>query len=183
MRHLRPALLLALASAALSAHAAVVNFDAYTPVETKVNPLDSEGLTFTASYDAQYIWGDNRPGARNGTQSLIYGFSSTTITRTGGGAFTFGGLDYGQSFFSVPTDPLTVTLNLVGGGVQVFSLTSTQSFQTLTTTAEVTSVTLSQNSGYVAIDNVRFNEISSAVPGPAAALPFALMALRRRKRA
>ncbi len=165
MRHLRPAFLLALASAAVASQAAV----RYTFVGTFLGGQAAFTLT---------------------TGSLIT--TTTTIPRS---AFDSSRYGFGVDFFGVPLGTLnsvTFTPNAGGFGFgSVLNVNSTYfgndysdlfffgayDFESFGTHQGSGDSTLTVESVVPAAPTV------PTVPGPMAALPFALMALRRRKRA
>jgi hypothetical protein len=158
----------ALPLAASFADAAIVTFDSPNsgPVFQEYAgsvPYKDNGLTFASNY-SRYVWLPGAgQGAANGTQVLENGYSELTISASSGVDFTFSGLDYGQGIYHDISAPLTITLNLAGGGTSVFNLISTESFQAFAPGSTlVSSVTLSNTGGYLAIDNVDVGGVPEA---------------------
>jgi hypothetical protein len=126
------------------------------------------------------VWGDlNEQGARDGTPVFIYGFATQTIRTTDGSPFSLEQLDIGLSFFTNPSENVTVTLNFAGGGSSSFNLSLTQNFQTLILNASnLSSIQISSPNtslGYVALDNIVFNEPAN-LPEPSTLALFGMAA-------
>ncbi len=198
MRTLRSVSLLAIASCALSAHAAVIDFDdldgsGYTFVN------DYQGYTFAGLYS--YSQGNNAadyantyafPSQANAIANA-YGHNPTSFSS--GTAFSFAGGYFGSYGYANDYAGYSATGLLIEGlrnGAVVGSVTTSLGANGLSYVA----------TGFSNVDEVRFTGLgaqdpqfsyyfidslnvgaASAVPGPMAALPFALMALKRRKRA
>jgi len=158
----------------------VATFNDIAPYTSAYSPatIDDHGLMFATGYYEAVYPASGEQGAGDGTRVLVNGYSALTITAVNGGDFLFDSLEYGQSFFTNPTDPLTITLNLAAGGTEVFDEISTDSFQTLTADVMVSSVVVGENSGYVAIDNVTYGKASSvSEPGGIAVFGVGLAGL------
>ena len=145
----------------------IATFNDIAPYTSVYSPgtIGDHGLTFATGYYEAVYPASGEQGANDGSRILVNGYSALTITAKNGENFLFDSLEYGQSFFTNPTDPLTITLNLAAGGTEIFDEISTDSFQTLTADVMVSSVVVGANSGYVAIDNVTYGA-TSAVPEP-----------------
>ncbi len=178
---LRSVSLLALACAALSASAQnlVVNGDfstgSFAPdwsVSGSNVSLENNGVGFTTPYA--------RFGAIGSTGTL-----SQTIATSTGSSYTF-------EFDLINSGGTPNSFVASFGGSTVLSLLDSPSFgvthfsySVLATSGSTTiSFTGRQDPSFYRLDNVSVTPLSTAaVPGPLAALPFALMALKRRKRA
>jgi hypothetical protein len=150
------------------------------------------GLNFKGAF-FQAVYGDQvEQGAHNGTDVLINGYTTEFTSKTDGGTFTLNSFDIGLSFYTNPTDTVTLTLNYLGGGSTTSVLNLTQNFQTVTVNAaNLTSVDLGTPTlgGYIALDNISYDAPISA-PEPstlvmiASAVPLGIgWWLRRRRRA
>lgn len=162
----------------------------------------SGGLTFTFNSYAYLIGTDysgtdqNSGFAINGTDYLM-SYQNITITKTGGGTFSLNSLDMAPWEDYSYIDQAVLTGARSGSG----SVSKTVTFASATQNSDnvsgndftnyllsgfdnLTSVTISHASGYLAIDNVKFNE-TSAVPEPSSiallGLAFAGFAAVRRR--
>lgn len=126
-------------------------------------PYHEGGLVFASNY-SRYVWLPGAgQGASNSTQVFENGYSVLTITAWDGLDFALSALDYGQGIYSDVSAPLTITLNLAGGGSTAYDLTSTGSFQTFAPGGvSVTSVTFSNTGGYLALDNIDVSGVPEA---------------------
>ncbi len=170
--------LLCVAVLVSAAAASTVTFNSFTPLDTCLNTVSSEGLTFTnttspCSGNYMYVWDGNAPNS-NGTPALIYGFyNDVAITKTGGGTFTLNNFQATISFYdSLTTDTITVTEHFQGGGQNQQMLTLFQGLQTYTLNAsnlvELDISGLASQSGYWLLDNINYN--GGSVPEPASLL-------------
>ena len=201
------------------ASAAVVTFDSFRSATTipAFGPHYAEaGLNFDVFSEGgapEQIGsfgyaGVSAPYDADPTGAAIFVNASTakiTISKTGGGAFTFNSIDLTDAY-NGQANPPRVTYNLAydyvdGGGSHsaVFALDNLQGLQTFTLNlAGVLSLTIrtgdtNQNLGPgVQLDNVRFNESTvptTGVPEPASwalmivGFGFAGVAMRRRRTA
>ena len=168
---------------AVSAHASVVTFDSYSPLNTLFSSTSDGGLDFAASSSGfAYVWDGNSPNS-NGTPNLILGLGDSdtiTITRSGGGVFDLNSIDFAISWFSTDASD-TIFIN---GSPLVITSTLTTYGLNLVGVSSVTITGLSSDSGYWLADNIVYNAATS-VPEPSslalAALACAAMACRRRR--
>ncbi len=196
MRILRSALLLALASCALAAQAAVIDFENLAGTGQGDDSAMFYGPSVVSGgfrFDAGSLASAGPAGPSfglnyTGSIALLEDspFGTITMTQVGGGAFSLDGIDLANLYTDVLPQGSTVTFtgSLVGGGAvfQSFTLAQGNGLQTFAFTgfSGVTSVSWTQDFPFHQFDNVVVS--AAAVPGPLAALPFALIALRRRKR-
>ncbi len=183
----------------LSAQADTVNFnglgDAGVPNDGTIG-----GLQFHTDF-FQYTRTDaseaSAPGAQNGTDVFINGFSTETITLANGQPFTLNSYDIGLSYFTDPTAAVTVTYNYAAGGSSSTTFTLGKFFSSeVVNQANLASVQFSQpsgnsgnsgNSGYIALDNIVFDAsvVTTPEPGSIALLVTGSLTgaafLRRRK--
>jgi len=165
MRILRSVSLLALASSALSAQAVTISFgDLFLPGYTSGTPFTTRAVSNLG------------PLAQNAVLSFN---------------FVSGGGTYQIDLRTTITDPTGARtyLPLPGAGYGSGPYSGAIQFGSLTPGSGAYSITFvnTYNTRFdVALTNIRLDVTplsTSAVPGPMAALPFALIALRRRKRA
>jgi len=179
-----------IASAGVSA--TTVTFDPYSPTEAYVTtPIVEGGLKFETRFYQGVNSPGTAPGANNGTNIFVNGFSTLHITEAGGNAFDLNSLDLGISWYNNNlADSVTVIGNLMGGGSVSSNLNLTQSFKTFSLNfLNLASLDIgtfqSGDTGYIALDNIAYNE-QRGVPEPAslALLGIGLAglgAMRRRK--
>jgi hypothetical protein len=124
--------LLSVTFLAAFAPAATVTFDGYSPLDTCMSSISSEGPTFSAPVDCsstyQYVWDGSSPSG-NGTPALTYGFNPNpvAITQTGGGAFTLNDLQMTLSWYdALPSEDITLTAFFQGDGSTTQTLTLIQ---------------------------------------------------------
>ncbi len=198
MKTLRVASLLVLVSSSLAACAA----DAFSNLAAAPNRYDVGGGWIVGSnYTPGFQFTSALSGALTGFQVAINDYrgtgaftldlyrdsgSDTFGTLLGSYAGTSTGVTYSQTsaLTAVAASGPTLTTGsrywLVASGTSIDQLGWNLN-------ADLGSSLVYKNgtyeSGFTAAFSVQVDPITSAVPGPAAALPFALMALRRRKRA
>ncbi len=200
MRHLRPALLLALASAALSAHAEVAfsNKPAgdYLASGFGIGP-ETRGYQFASTATGLLTGFD--VSVNNGSSSDHRPFTLKLYADAGGTLGTllgsFAGLSSGLGFYSRTSGYESVAAGGVvlrsGASYWLVASSPTRVIWQRTERTWMRSLIDYDGSGnyyygtsVASIFSVNVDpSVTSIVPGPAAALPFALMALRRRKRA
>jgi len=168
----------------VGAHADVVTFNNYSPLNVQFANTSDGGLSFAATgpTNLAYVWDGTSPNS-NTTPNLIFalGDSDTmTITKTGGGAFDLSSIDFAISWFSAEVSdtifingsPLGITSSLTTYGLNLVGVNS------------VTISGLSSDTGYWLADNIVYNA-ATTVPEPSslalAALAFSAMAYRRRR--
>ncbi len=168
-------ILICLAVLVSAAAASTVTFNNFTPLNTCLPVVQSEGLTFTnvsnpCNGNYMYVWDSSAPNS-NGTPGLIYGFSSyVAVTKTGGGAFNLSNFQATISFYdTLPSDMITLTEHFQGGGQNVQDLTLVQGMQTfnlnLSNLVELDISGLASGTGYWLLDNINYS--TSSVPEPA----------------
>ncbi len=199
MRILRSVSLLALACAAVASQATVIDFEnlvndgpnGFTPYS---NVVFSGGFAFASEGQRFAAWNASDGGQNyTGSTALFADGPNSTITmsRVGGGAFTLSSMQLANLFTGTTSMPLTFTGTKVGGGTVTneFTFDGSDALQTDTFVGFTDLLTVSWVQGADfgnphQFDNIDVTPLSTAaVPGPMAALPFALMALKRRKRA
>ncbi len=190
---LRSVSLLALASCALSAHAVVIDFESTANGTATAFSSTVDGLT--ASFSAATPGGVPSDGfsVQNSFFSTLTGHvlasgSGSDLTLTIGFSQALDGVSL--TFATQASGPLSLIAYL--GGTQVGTASATGAIPSGRSFPEGTlsfsriafdRVVLKTTQDAFAIDNVDASPIATAVPGPVAALPFALLALKRRKRA
>ena len=183
-------ILFAIACAPGVATASVVDFQNTSGSFGLSSTYSNQGLTFQTA-GPQYVYA-NGAGANNGTQYFIES-GGVTVTADGGATFSLNAFDTGLSYYTGSAGTVQVLGNLLGGGTVSKTLNLTQTFQSVSFSGfnNLTSFYISpvSNGGYLALDNIRFNELAnaSAVPEPGSLALLALGlagvgALRRGKR-
>ncbi len=186
MRILRSVSLLALASCALAAHAAphLIDFEgfaSFAPVGSAY--LASDGVAFDGALVLNTDLGTfSNPPSGTGVATATSAFTMSSVNALTGSV----GFYYASSTGAT----VSVYSGLAGTGSLLGSLALgrtpnpfTQFLSTsLSFAGEAHSVVFTTGFGTAGYDDITFTS-ASAVPGPVAALPFALMAIRRRKRA
>ena len=137
-------------------------------------------MTFKTDY-SQYVVGNNQEqGAHDGTDVIASEYATEeAVSRTDGSTFTLKSLDIGLSFYTQPTDTVTLTLNDLGGGTSTSVLALSQDFQTVTlNAANLTSVDFGPpaHTGYIALDNIVYAD-GIATPEPSTMLPVSIASL------
>lgn len=191
-----------LALTALQSHATVIDFNQVVGFQTLPSPYQEDGFTITNSSpysSAMLFWGTMSYNAdpRGNTYSHNYGSTTSTLTRTGGGSFTFNSID------------LTDVYNYGSGGSVVFDFLDTNNTLTHSTVnlptvvglhtftfdiANLTSVSwtpVGTQGNWIQVDNIVVDSAqapTNRVPEPASmalvGLGVAMMgALRRRQAA
>ena len=176
--------------AATSVSAALVDFDDVVPDFLGTASFDNGGLTFSNSSSTAFmdVWDSTSPNSL--TNNLIFSdFGSgdeLTITRTGGGLFSLGSIDFAISWYS---NALSDTIVVNGNALVIDTVLTTYNLNLI----NVSSVSIGglstsgSDSGYWLADNINYSV--AAIPLPAA-LPLLLLALgglgvvaRRRRKA
>lgn len=168
--------------AAVSAHASVVTFNSYPVDYQPFASLSDGGLDFAAGGGGlAYVWDGTSPNS-NGTNNLISGFGSSTmtITKSGGGVFDLSSIDFAISWYS----PEVLDSILINGSPLAITSTLTTYMINLVGVSSVIITGLSSDSGYWLADNIVYSAATS-VPEPSsfalAALACTAMACRRRR--
>lgn len=181
-----------------NASAAVVNFEdtGGSSLAFRGLSFNDQGLTFTIAngplnfqYTIDGSQGTPAEGVNNGTNFYI-AFPQTNITATAGGTFSLNQLDLGLSLFTFPTENAVLTgFFSTGGSFSTIVLLNKASFQTFVLSGfnDINRLNVSLPTGYVAIDDIHFNEGNTNVPEPATTalmgLGFLGFAASRRKSA
>jgi len=174
-----------------SSSAAIVNFEGMAGGDCVQTQIDAGGLSFnTGYYQCLRNTATGTQGADNGTDFLINGFSSLTVSATSGNPFDLYGLDLGISFYNGnSSDQVTLTAFLHGGGTSAEVLNVGQSFASYSfnlTGLDAFSISSpALGGGYVAVDNIDFSQGGGTVPEPESialvGLALAGLGLTRRK--
>ncbi len=194
---LRAVSLLALASCALAAHATLLDFEELTgssngSINTYGSPLTTQGYVLSALNSGFFSFKPSNNGVDNYTGSIALYSGPTTLTRSGGGLFDVQSIDlanfYQQGIVSGGSTAVFVGVRPDGTTIaQSFALQGVDALQTFAF-AGFTGLTALRfgvpSRPTYQFDNVVLTpSVTSPVPGPLAALPFALMVFKRRKRA
>ena len=181
------------AAAAVPAQAAVVTFDAIAP------SITSLGTTYTEA--GFRLAGDNLAGLGLGTDPFYYTGSnsalinviggSTSLSKVGGGAFSFNSIDVSELYNATGLVPTNVTFvgQLSGGGTASYSFDLDMVFGNQhvnfgNTFGDVMSVSWNQTNNYHQFDNLVMNAGATVPePGSLALVGLALAGLAMRKRA
>lgn len=197
MNMLRSVSLLAFVCAALSASAVTITFDEFGSAPRSfvdTTPLRDEyaalGVFFSgpdANGGGAIVSASTFPiDARSGSNILAFNTVVSGVFPGNGSAIgpetiTFGSLQSAVSLYYAQSGLTLAAFDAAGNLVATSVGGATDSFALLSVSgAGIKSVTLAFAGNVLMVDDLSFT--ASAVPGPAAALPFALMALRRRKR-
>jgi len=181
-------LLFSLLLASISAHAALVTFNDFTPLGVLQTVISSEGLTFTTT-NTMAVWNAASTNS-NGTPGLIDSGGVVTISLTAGGEFNLESFLMTISWYNTNTsEPIPLTAHYSGGASATQTITLIQGLQPFyVNLTGVTSVDVgSLGGGYWLMDNVTYST-GAAIPEPGTfALAGALLALlaltRLRRRA
>lgn len=179
------------------AGAATITFNELTTTNyfNPVNPLTSGGFLFSNSQntnDALGVWNTSGTDTADPGFAAVfvnYGFTTTTMTQVGGGAFDFTSIGLADVYDNGVASTIAFTFNYFAGGnstqsVTLDSLIGQQTFAfNQTALASVSWVTTAGDGGWNQFDNVVVN--GNQVPEPASlalmGLGLAAFAARRRK--
>jgi PEP-CTERM motif len=189
----------AVAFIATSANAATINFDEFIGGQQTYTTVNSQGFNFVnsnPSSQALLIWAANSGANANpGGATLSNNFqnTTTTVTKIGGGIFTFNSIDLADVFNNGGGGDIQFNFNGAGGpSSQVVTIDNQPGLQTFSfNRAGLTSFSynpLSTQGRWVQVDNIVVdNNVLGGVPEPTS---WALMiagfgltgsAMRRRK--
>lgn len=173
----------ALLSAASLAGASTITFNEYAfdGYYAPVAPVTSGGFSFTNSAqsyggaDALGVWGRNDPSQADWGNAAIfvnYGYTTTTMTRIGGGNFDFTSIDLADVYNLGSSVTLQFTFNYAAGGFasQSVTLDNSPGLQTFAFNqsglSSVDWVTTGGANGWNQFDNVVVDANTAPVPEP-----------------
>jgi hypothetical protein len=155
-----------------SAGATVVNFEGFSPLETKFQTIVDTGFTFTnlnttATRYGLYGWKTPLEGADNGSNLMLFSGNHIQVSADNGTAFNLDSLDLGLSWYLSGVSSAQVTLlgHLSSGGTSFSEYTITPVFNTFSpgwSNLLSLEVSVTGALGYVALDNLQV----TAVPEP-----------------
>ncbi|GEM_PF-1565378 len=194
----RLASLAVLTALAGAAHGALIDFEDVVPVDdygycrTYGGSLESGGFVFSG--DELTSWEPSAPlyiGGNDTGSTAIFSQDAgafLTMERVDGGTFTLARMDLAHVFPGPGgPDEVVTFVGVKANGAEVtrrYALRDDDGLQSIAFWgfSNLVSVRWNQTPALHQFDNVRVDE-APITPGPAAAVPFALLFLRRRKRA
>lgn len=185
-----------------AAQATVINFDSVVGFQTLPSPYNEAGFQFVNSSDSSgaiLFWGQGNmynADPNGNTFSHNYAGTTTTLTRVGGGTFTFNSIDLADVYNdqgsgagqggNIQFDFLFADASTSSSTVSIDGLPGFQTFDFgLTDLTQVSWTPLTTYGPWLQLDNVRVDETGNPVPEPASlslvALALSALAVRRKR--